>query len=76
MPPGTVPLGHFLEKTAILRTIGAGLCCKNERLFHANSADRRLPEKFLVRLVHLEFVVKLLRRKKVGIVKKEMMKRV
>jgi len=77
MPPGTVPIGHFLEKTAILRITGEGLpCSENERLFHENSAERRSPEKVLVRLVHLEFEVELFRRKKVGIVKKEMEKRV
>lgn len=51
MPPGVVPIGHFLEKTAILRGTGEGLCSRNGSLFHANSAKRRSPDQVLERVV-------------------------
>lgn len=78
MPPGVVPIGHFLEKTAILRTMGGeGLSSKNESLFHANSAKRRSPDQaFVVRVVHMELVVEVWRRKSAGMVQMKMKKRV
>lgn len=43
MPPGAVPIGHFLEKTAILRTTGGARLPPSSRRFQANSATRRSP---------------------------------
>ena len=44
IPPGVVPMGHFLEKTAILRmTGGRRRLPPSSRLFQANSAPRRSP---------------------------------
>ena len=43
MPPGVVPIGHFLEKTAILRTTGGAGLPPSSRRFQANSAPRRSP---------------------------------
>jgi len=73
MPPGVVPIGHFLEKTAILRGKGEGLCSRNGSLFHANLAKRRSPDQVLERVVH---VVGVWRRKNAGMVKRTRKKRV
>jgi len=73
MPPGVVPIGHFLEKTAILRGTGEGFCSRKGSLFQANSAKRRSPDQVLERVVH---VVGVWRRKNAGMVKRTRKKRV
>lgn len=75
MPPGVVPIGHFLEKTAIFKSIGEGLCSVKESLFHAKSAKGSSPDQEFFRVVHVEFVVEIWR-KIAGIVKMTMKKRV
>ena len=73
MPPGMVPIGHFLEKTAILRGTGEGLCSRNGSLFHANSAKRRSPDQVLERVL---LVVDVWRSKNTGMVQRTRKKRV
>jgi hypothetical protein len=62
MPPGVVPIGHFLVKTAIFRGKNGFLCGKNDSLFHANSAKVRSPDQVFdwweeVKVVQIEVVV-------------------
>lgn len=81
MPPGVVPIGHFREKTAILSVwVGLGYTVlENGRRFHANSTLRRSPDHGLVKVdkvVQMEEVVGVWRRKRVGMVKRTMKKRV
>lgn len=79
MPPGTVPIGHFLENTAILRETGLGRSRGKERRFQANSAVRRSPDQGLGRVekvVQREVVVGVWRRKRAGMVKRTTKKRV
>ena len=73
-----VPIGHFLENTAILRAIGGALSSKNWRRFHENSAKRRSPDQALAlaRVVHMDVFVGVWRRKRAGSVKRTMKKRV
>lgn len=78
IPPGVVPTGHFLVKTAILRGTGGGMWEEKLRWFQENSAERRSPEK------EVEVVEAVLqmeaggvwRRRRAGIVKRRTQKRV
>lgn len=79
MPPGVVPIGHFREKTAILRAIGGGWSgyWRKRRRFQANWAARRSPDQgltWLAKVVHMD-VVGVWRRKRAGMVKRTMKKR-
>jgi hypothetical protein len=82
MLPGAVAMSHFWEKTAILReTGGAGRCWRKGRRFQENCATRRSPEKgrllrWVEKVVQREEVVGVWRRKRAGMVKRTMKKRV
>ncbi|MFS7962362.1 hypothetical protein Hanom_Chr08g00725771 [Helianthus anomalus] len=79
IPPGVAPSGHFLEKTAILRTTGGGMLEEKLRRFHENSAERRSPEKeegvVVEKGLHME-AGGVWRRRRAGMVKRMMHKRV
>ena len=78
MPPGVVPIGHFLEKTAILRTTGGAPLPSSSRRFQANSAPRRSPVQGLTweeKVLEME-VEGAWRRRRAGMVKRAMKKRI